>query len=115
MTADRPADKRILGLIGMANRAGRTASGEFSAERSVKAFRAQLVIVAEDASPNTKKLFRDKCAFYEVPYAEFSGKEELGRILGKHERASLAIEDAGFAAAILKLLGRTDIPDSNQR
>ena len=44
------------------------------------------------------------CTYYEVPYYEFGGKEELGHALGKEMRASLAIQDEGFSKAILKLL-----------
>lgn len=49
---------RILSLIGIATKAGKTASGEFCTEKEVKSGRAALVIVAGDASANTKKNFR---------------------------------------------------------
>lgn len=58
---------KILSLVGLATRAGKTASGEFCTEKEVKTGRAALVIVAGDASENTKKKFRDMCEFYEVP------------------------------------------------
>ena len=46
---------KALSMISLATKAGKTASGEFSTEQSVKTFRAELVIVATDASENTKK------------------------------------------------------------
>lgn len=46
---------KILSLVGLATRAGKTASGEFCTEKEVKTGRAALVIVAGDASENTKK------------------------------------------------------------
>ena len=55
--------KKIFSLIGLATRARKTVSGEFATEKAVKSFKACLVIVAEDASDNTKKLFQDKCSF----------------------------------------------------
>jgi ribosomal protein L7Ae-like RNA K-turn-binding protein len=70
----------------------------------VKTGSAMLVIIAEDASGNTKKLFHDKCSFYEVPVYEFGTKESLGRAIGKDVRSSLAICDAGLADAIVKQL-----------
>ena len=73
-------------------------------EKSVKDGSAMLVIVAEDASDNTKKEFRDMCSFYKVPYYEFSNKIELGHSMGKEMRASLSITDAGFAKSVTKLL-----------
>ena len=58
---------KILSLIGLATKAGRTVSGEFSTEKEVKSGRAALVIVADDASDNTKKKFKNMCDFYHVP------------------------------------------------
>ena len=94
--------KRILNLIGLATRAGKTVSGEFSTEKAVKSGSACLVIVSEEASENTRKLFTDKCTYYKVPICYFGGKGELGHAMGKEMRASLAVTDEGFAKAIVK-------------
>lgn len=103
------ADKKILSMFGLAARAGKMASGEFQTETAVKAGTAQLVVVAEDASDNTKKLFHDKCSFYKVPFISLGTKEELGHAIGKEFRASLAILDAGFAEAIMKKINQESI------
>ena len=79
-------------------------SGEFQTENAVKDGSAMLVIVAEDATANTRKLFTDKCSFYEVPIYLFDTKENLGRAIGKDLRSSLAICDAGMAKAVEKAL-----------
>ena len=94
--------KRILKLIGLATRAGKTVSGEFSTEKAVKSGSACLVIVSEEASENTRKLFTDKCTYYKVPICYFGEKGELGHAMGKEMRASLAVTDEGFAKAIVK-------------
>ena len=95
-------DKKVLSMFGLAARAGRIASGEFQTETAVKSGTACLVVVAEDASENTKKLFRDKSSFYKVPVIIYGTKEELGHAIGKEFRASLAILDPGFAEAVMK-------------
>lgn len=95
-------DKKILSLFGLAARAGKIASGEFQTETAVKSGTAALVVVAEDASENTKKLFYDKGSFYKVPVITLGSKEELGHAIGKEFRASLAILDEGFASAVMK-------------
>lgn len=100
-------NKKILSLIGLATRAGKTVSGEFSTEKAVKSFKAELVIVAADASDNTKKLFTDKCSFYEVPCYICGSKDEIGHAMGKEMRASMAVTDPGFAKALCKLLDET--------
>lgn len=92
--------KKILDLIGLAMKAGKVKSGEFSTEQSVKKGRACLVIVAEDASENTKKMFRDMCRYHHVESFCFSSKIVLGHACGKEMRSSLAVEDEGLAKAI---------------
>ena len=93
---------KILSLVGLATRAGKTASGEFCTEKEVKTGRAALVIVAGDASENTKKKFRDMCEFYKVPIYFYGDKDTLGHAMGKEFRASLVVLDEGFAKGIRK-------------
>ena len=103
----RKPSHKVLSLIGLASKAGRIASGEFSTEKSVKTGKAFLVFVAGDASENTKKKFRNMCDFYEVPVYFLADKEELGRFCGKQFRASLAVQDENFAKAMIKELERS--------
>ena len=104
MNSRRTDDRKVYSLLGLAARARKLASGEFMTEKSVKTGQAALVITAQDASDNTKKNFRDMCTYYHVPFFLFGTKEELGRAIGKELRASLAVNDAGFAEAIKKEL-----------
>ncbi len=85
-------------------RAGFVASGEFSTEKAVKENRAKVVIVASDASDNTKKMFTNMCTYYKVPIYFFGEKTSLGHAIGKELRASLAVLDNGFAGEIEKQL-----------
>ncbi len=97
-------NKKLLNLIGLATKAGKTMSGEFSTEKAVKAGKAWMVIVSEEASANTKKMFADMCAYYGVPIYYFGKKEELGHAMGKQFRASLAVTDEGLSKAMMKLM-----------
>ena len=83
-------------------KAGRTASGEFCTEKEVKSGNAELVIVAGDASDNTKKKFKNMCDYSHVPVCFYGDKDTLGHAMGKQFRASLAILDEGFAKGIRK-------------
>lgn len=96
--------KKILSLLGISQKAGYIASGEFLTEKSVKEKKSYLVIVASDSSGNTKKMFENMCSYYGVPIYYFSTKNELGHAMGKEFRASLSINDAGMAGAIKKQL-----------
>ena len=55
---------KVLGLLGLAEKAGKVRSGEFSTEKAVKSGKAGLVIVSEESSDNTKKMFRNMCTYY---------------------------------------------------
>ena len=99
---------KIYSMLGLATRARGLVSGEFAVDKAVKEGDAFLVIVAEDASKNTKKEFSDMCSYYGVPYYEYGTKDELGHCMGKDERASVAVTDGGFAKSIEKLLGGSE-------
>ncbi len=100
---------KIYSLIGLATKAGKVKSGEFSTEESIKTGKSFLVLVARDASDNTKKLFKDKCKYYEVPCYEFGDKERLAQAIGKETRASISVNDSGFAEAIIKKINQADL------
>lgn len=87
-------------MLGIAAKSGNVVSGEFSTEKAVKTGQAYLVIVSEEASDNTNKMFTNMTDFYEVPMYVFGTKEELGRCIGKEFRASLAIVDENLANAV---------------
>jgi ribosomal protein L7Ae-like RNA K-turn-binding protein len=95
---------KIFSLIGLATKAGKVASGEFSTEKAIKSGTASLVIISEDASDNTKKMFRNMCTYYKVPLYFFGDKDSLGHAMGKEVRASAAVLDEGFAKAMVKQL-----------
>jgi len=93
---------KVMSLIGIAMKAGKVASGEFSVEKAVKTGKARIVIVAAEASDNTKKNFKNMCLHYEVPCYFLGSKVELGKAIGKEFRASLAIIEGNLAQAIMK-------------
>lgn len=95
---------KVLSMLGMATKAGKVASGEFSVEKSVKSGKSYLVIVAEDASDNTKKMFTNMCSFYNVPIYFYNTKEILGHGIGKISRASVSVQDKGFANTIINAI-----------
>ncbi len=94
----------ILSVLGLAKAGGNLVSGGFSTEDSIRKGTAFLVIVAEDASDNTKKLFTNKCMFYGIPIVLFSNKQEIGKALGYEMRTSLAVTDEGIAKSLIKKL-----------
>jgi len=95
---------RIYSMLGLATKAGKTVSGELPTEKAIKEEKAKLVLIAEDASDNTKKHFFDMCNYRSIPAYVFGEKDALGHALGKGMRSSMAVVDQGFANSIKKLL-----------
>lgn len=94
---------KFLSLLGLCKRAGKLAAGEVAAEQAIRRGQAYLLLLAEDASQNTKKKFRNSAAYYQLPLAEIGKKEELGRAIGAEMRSIIAITEEGFAKKLKQL------------
>lgn len=95
---------KALALLSIAEKARKVSSGGFLCEKAIAEGIACLVLIAEDASDNTKKKFRDKCKFYKLPIYEISNKEILGHRIGKQDRTVVSINDEGLAKQIMMKL-----------
>lgn len=95
---------KLLGMIGLAKRAGKVITGEDLCVKAIKSGKSVLVIIASDASCNTKKSIADSCRFYNVKYIEAATKAELGKFTGSDSRAAVSVNDDNFAKAILDRL-----------
>ena len=99
-------NSKLLGMIGLARRAGVLKSGGFGTEKSLTSGKAMLCLVAEDAAEETKSRIDAKCRKRGIPVRILPvDKETLGRQTGNEQCASVTIEDRSFAAAIEKLIG----------
>ena len=106
----RSGGDAVLGMIGLATKAGKTATGNEACDLAVKSAKAKLVIIAQDASENTKKPVIRSCENNNVAIKEFSTKESLGKFTGKPVRAVVAITDSGFANRIIELIDKIQEP-----
>ena len=93
---------KVFSLLGIAMRGHNLVSGELQTLEAIKKGSAMLVIIAEDASENTKKLFRNMCDYREISFYEYGTKESLGHCIGKDYRSSLAVTDEELAKAVEK-------------
>ena len=95
---------KLLNMIGLAKRAGKISTGTFICEKMIKSRAAKLVVLAGDASDNTKKTILDGCKFYGVEVIETSDMDSLGHAVGADAlRAVISINDNNFAKAILDI------------
>lgn len=97
-------NNKFLGMLGLAKRAGKVQTGEDICSKAVKSGVSKLIIVACDASDNTKKSITDTCKYYNVRFVEAGTKLELGKFTGAESRAVVSVNDNNFAKAILDKL-----------
>lgn len=95
---------KLLNMLGLARRAGKISQGSFICSKTIKSGMAQLVILATDASENTKKSIRNTCNFYNTRLIEISQMSELGHAVGADApRSVISVNDKNFAKAILDI------------
>ena len=92
----------VLSFIGLAARAGKLIYGSEACSAAVRSRRLKLVVMAGDASDNTKKLMRNKCTSNNVPLREYGNIETLSKAVGKGTVSVVGTGDNGFAKEILK-------------
>lgn len=96
-------NKKILGLIGLATRAGKVCFGADSVELQMKKKKIYLVIIAEDSSNRTKGKFKTLCEEYKIPIIIEGEIENLSKAIGKSNKAIIGIEDSNFASEIQRI------------
>lgn len=97
-------EKKIEGLLGMAQRAGKTASGDVAIRKAIASGQAAALLVAEDVSERTRASLQKEATEKKIPFYAILTKDVLGRCLGKEVRAAVALLDQGFAKALEKEL-----------
>ena len=94
---------RVLGVLGLARRAGALAIGTNSVLEAVRKGKAYLVLIASDASENTAKQLLDKSAFYKIPADRLPfGMLELGHAIDKDHIVAVAVLQEGFVVSYTK-------------
>lgn len=106
------SEDRIYSFIGLAKKAGAVFAGEGLSEQAVKKRKAHLVLIAEDASLNTRKKIETALYNSNIPLIEFGHKEKLGHMLGKTFFSIICITDYGFAVRIKELIEQNKNKDN---
>jgi ribosomal protein L7Ae-like RNA K-turn-binding protein len=97
---------KVEQMLGLAQRARKIITGEELVIKGVRQGQVRLVILADDASPNTRKKVTDKCRSYEVSCEVYGDRNLLGAALGKEQRVVIGVTDAGFAAKLKQLINQ---------
>lgn len=101
--------EHILSMIGLAKKAGRVEIGEEPVGSAVRAKKARVILIAQDAAASSVRRARafanvGNCLYLIIP----ADKDDLGRCLGRTSCAMAAVTDIGFADAIVKKLAAID-------
>lgn len=97
-------NRTLISLLSLCQRAGKMISGEDSVLAAIQSDEARLVIIAGDASENTRYKFLNKAQYYKKNAVVAGNREELSRAIGKFNRTVFAITDENFANRIFKEL-----------
>lgn len=91
-------------MLGLCQRAGKIASGDLAAEQALKKRKANLLILAEDASDRTREKFISLAASLGVSCYSVGTRDELGLALGKAHRAAVVVQSRDFTKGIVGIL-----------
>lgn len=94
---------KFWGMLSLAMRAGKLAVGEAKVTEAVRGGKTFLLLLADDAGPNTEKKMTDMGAYRNIPILRPSGKEALGGAIGKKFAVTVAVCDRGFAEQLSAL------------
>lgn len=92
-------NKKIYSMLGLCMKAGKIAYGSDMCEEKIKYGKVSMLIVAEDASENTKSKFENLCKNKTI-FVEFGSIDELSIAIGKENKAVVGILDVNFAKRI---------------
>lgn len=94
--------KKIESYLGLARRAGKLVSGYQTCVHTISKGSISLIIVAADASENTKEKFKNLCSRCGADFTIFGTTESLSEITGFAGRGVYGITDRNFAEVMIK-------------
>lgn len=92
---------KLYSFLGLIQKSGNITSGDDTVELDIKKNKCKLLIIAEDASDNTKNRFMSIAEKKNIKCISFGNKIELGICIGKSQRSVLAIKDSKLANVFL--------------
>ncbi|WP_125604346.1 YlxQ-related RNA-binding protein [Lapidilactobacillus bayanensis] len=103
MTIDQAQQQKLLGLLGLAQRARQLTTGEELVVSGLSKQQIKLIFLASDTGVNTQKKIRDKANFNHIPVIEIFTTQQLTQAIGQ-PRKVIGINDPGFAKGMVSLM-----------
>ena len=102
-------NNNMLGLIGLAMKAGKVCFGADSVEENIVKRKVKLLIISKDSSERTKNKFVNICEKYNVPVIVDGDIDTLSKTIGKSNKTVIGIKDVNFAESIQKKYNGGDV------
>ncbi|MEW8977289.1 MAG: ribosomal L7Ae/L30e/S12e/Gadd45 family protein [Symbiobacterium sp.] len=96
----------LRAMLGLCQRARKLVSGDLAAEQALRRGRADLVLLATDASERTRAKFAHLAAQAGVPCYFVGTRAELGGAVGKAGRAVIVVQSRDFTRGMIGILQR---------
>ncbi len=98
---------------GLAAKAGKVVSGADAVEELIIKKKNYLIIIAQDSSSNTKEKFEKMAKEYKIPILIFGDIEHNSKIIGKKNKAIIALKDKNFSEEICRIINGGDTIGQN--
>lgn len=93
---------KIYSMIGLCMKAGKLSYGSDMCEEKIKYKKVRLLIIAKNASDNTKERFKKLCK-NDIAFFEYGTIDEISHVIGKDNKAVIGVLDEGFGKKIYEL------------
>ena len=98
------AQEKLLNLLGLAYKSGKTVCGDFACENYLKKHNVPIMFLASDGGGDNSGKYRMLAGRKSIRIVDIFTKEELGGAVGKGRNVVILLTDRGFAQAIDKVL-----------
>lgn len=102
-------NNKVLGLIGLAMKAGKVCFGADSVEENISNKKVKLLIISKESSERTQKKFIEICNKNNIPVIIDGEIDILSNAIGKNNKAIIGIKDENFANSIQKKYNGGDV------
>ncbi len=93
-------NKQVAFALGLAQKAGKVASGDFAVRAALNGGKARLMLIACNAAENSRKELEYLAETAGVKAITGPTREEIGSAIGKSPRMAVVITDNNFAVMI---------------
>lgn len=96
-------EDKIYAMLGLCMKAGKLAFGSDMCEEKLKQGKVSVLIIALDASENTKSKFEKLCE-EKTKFLVWGEKDKISHCIGKENKALIGILDSGLGKKILEMV-----------